>query len=59
MSYYLTFVKWLSSKRQQTSVGEDVEKSEPCALLKEMYIGAATMENGIEIYILKKGIELP
>jgi len=34
--------KWLESKRQEiTSVGEDVEKKKPCALLVRMHIGAA------------------
>ena len=29
-------LKWLSSKRQDVSVGEDVEKRETCALLMGM-----------------------
>ena len=29
MTYHLTSVKWLSSKRQQINASEDVEKREP------------------------------
>ena len=41
--------EWISSKRTQiTSIGKDVEKREPYALLVGMEIGAATMENSME-----------
>ena len=42
--------EWLSSINQQTvSVGEDVEKVEPCVLLLGMQIGTVTMENSMEV----------
>lgn len=49
MLYHLTPVQWLFvlflSKRQQiTSVDEDVEKWNPCALLMRMEIGTASMK---------------
>ena len=40
----------LLSKRQNiTSVGEDVEKGNPRALLVGMEVGAATTENSMEV----------
>jgi len=33
----------------RTSVGQDVQKGNPCTLLMEDYIGAATVENSMEI----------
>ena len=40
----------LLSKRQKiTSVGEDVEKGNPRALLVGMEVGAATTENSMEV----------
>ena len=36
-------------KQQRTSVGEDVEKRNLCALLVGMEIGAASMENSMEV----------
>ena len=44
MKYYT----WLLSKRQKTSAGEDVEKRKPCALLMEINIGTATVNNTIQ-----------
>ena len=41
--------EWLSLINQQTSVGEDVENGNPHALLVPMHIGAATMENSMEL----------
>ena len=42
--------EWLSSVNQQiTSAGEDVDKGEPCALLVEIQIGAATVESSMDI----------
>ena len=39
-------ILWQLSKRQQkTSVGQNVEEREPCALLMEMEIVMAIMEN--------------
>ena len=35
--------------QQITSVSEDVEKGNPCALMLGMQIGEATMENSMEI----------
>jgi len=51
-------LEWPASKRQEiTSVGEDMEKRDPHALLVGMEIGAATMEN-ME-FLKKLKIELP
>ena len=50
MRYHFTPVRWLPSKRTQIiNVSEDVEKREPCTLLVGIEIGAATLENSIEI----------
>ena len=35
--------------KTNTSVSEDTEKREPCALLVKVYIGAETMEKCMEI----------
>ena len=49
--------EWLLSKRQEiTSIVKDVEKREP--FLVEMYIGAATMKNSLEVPQKKKGNEI-
>ena len=47
MRYYLTPVRMAVIK--QTFAAEDVEKRELCTLLVGMYIGAATVENSVEI----------
>ena len=50
MRYHFTPVRRLPSKRTQIiNVSEEVEKREPCTLLVGIEIGAATLENGIEI----------
>ena len=56
--YHLS--EWLPSINQQTtSVGEDVEKREPSALLVGLWIGAATVENSMEVsQKLKNGTAL-
>ena len=42
-------LEWLSRKRWEiTDAGEGVEKGNPSAVLVEMQIGAATMENRIQ-----------
>ena len=41
--------EWPSLINQQTSVGEDAEKKNPCALLVEMQVGAATVEHSMEL----------
>ena len=42
--------EWLKWETQETSsVGEDVEKKEPHALLVGMQTGAATVENSMEV----------
>ena len=35
--------------KKTTSVGENVEKKNPCALLMGMQVGEATMENSTEV----------
>ena len=37
------------SKRQEIISSENVEKTDPWTLLVEVYIGAATMENSLEV----------
>lgn len=52
MRYHLPPIMgwWLLSKRQQiTNVGEDEEKENPCALLIGMEVGAAPLENSMEV----------
>ena len=64
MRYHLTIVRMAISKekrkrrrkkrreknrKKKTSVGEDVDKLEPCTLLAEMQNGASTMENSMGI----------
>ena len=39
----------LSQKQRITSVGKDVDKWKPCALLVAMENGAATMENSMVV----------
>ena len=47
--YHFTPVRMNAIKRQEiTSVGEDVENREPCALLVGMQTGAAAVENSME-----------
>ena len=48
MRYHVTPVRMAIKIKQQTSVGEVVEKREPCALLVGMQTGAATVENSME-----------
>ena len=47
MRYYLTPVR-MAFINKSTSVGEDVEKGEPGALLVGLQIGAATREDILE-----------
>ena len=43
-------VRWLEPKIQEiTSVGKNVEKKQPRILLMRMQIGAATMQNSMEV----------
>ena len=43
-------LEWLLSKRtQMRNVGKDVKKGNPLTLLMGMCIGAATVENSIEV----------
>ena len=59
VTYHLTPVIKLSSVSQETRAGEDEEKREPLALLVEMQIGAASVENNIELpQIIKNGTAL-
>ena len=45
--------EWLLSKRQQTSVGEDVKKREPLCTAGGNRIDVATMETSMEITLWK------
>ena len=45
-------------RQETTSVGEDVEKGEPSTLLVGIQVGAASLENSVEI-LKKLKIELP
>ena len=59
MRYHLTPIRMAHiSNTGNTDVGENVEKGEASYLLKEMQIGAATMENSMEVF-QKLKIELP
>ena len=49
MSYKLTSVKWLLSKRQGISTGEDVEEREPLCTVDRNVIGMATMKKGMAV----------
>ena len=50
MSYHLTPLEWLLSKRQEiTSADKDAKKKDPCALLVRTYIRATTMKNSMEV----------
>ena len=50
MRYHLTPVRMaVNNKSTNNSVGEDVEKGNPCAVLVGMQICAATMENGMKV----------
>ena len=40
---------WLSSKREEVSSGEHVEKKESLCTLVKMWIGAVSMENKTEL----------
>ena len=46
-------------KTRNNSVGEDVEKKKPCALLVGMQTGAATLENSMEVPQKVKNIGAP
>ena len=48
MRYYLTPVRMAVINKSTASVGEDVEKGEPGALLVGLQIGAATREDILE-----------
>ena len=48
--HYLTPIRMATVKSTEiTSVGEDMERLEPCALLLGMRTGAATIENSTEV----------
>ena len=50
MRYHLTPVRMaIIRKSTITNIGEDVEKGNPCALFVGMQVGAATMENSVEV----------
>ena len=50
VKYYLTPIEWLSPNKQDiTWFGENVEKGEPLCTVCVSEIGAATMENSMEI----------
>ena len=46
---YLMPVRMATIKKQGIISSEDVEKTDPWTLLVEVYIGAATMENCVEV----------
>ena len=49
IGYHLThLLEWLSSKRQETNIGEDVLKGDLCTVVR-MKIDAATTENSMKI----------
>lgn len=53
-------LEWLLPERQEiVSVGEEVEKRNPHPSLVGMRIGAAPVENSMEILQKKLAIELP
>ena len=60
MRYHLTPVRMATVKKTRNNECSQacVEKKNPSTLLVEMYIGAATMENSMEIH-QKLKIELP
>ena len=50
MRYHPTPVRMgVTKKQQQISVGEDVRKGNSSTLLMEMWIGAVTLENSMEV----------
>ena len=50
VNYHLTLVRMAVIKSQKiTSVGEYWRKGNPCEVLMEMEIGAATVENSMEV----------
>ena len=42
-------LEWPSLKRQEISVGKDVEKREPWVLLVGLQTGKAALENNVEL----------
>ena len=49
LRYHLMPVRWQKLTRQETIVGEDVEKEDPSTLLVGMQVGTATLENSVEV----------
>ena len=49
LRYHLMPVEWQKWTRQETNVGEDVEKGDPLTLLVGMQVGTATLENSVEV----------